>query len=163
MTHMSSQTLTPVTMRRTLAGFATGLSVVAAEVDGRIVGMPANSLSSLSLDPPLVSLAFARTSTTWPALRNAPRWGISVLTEKQAALLSALRRPAGERFQGIDVSIDDGAVHVRDALATLTVRPHTVLEAGDHDLALLEVTDLFRHAARRPLVFFDSTTHQLSH
>lgn len=53
---MSSQPVTPVMMRRTVAGFATGLSVVAAEVNGRIVRMPANSLS---LDPPLVSLAFA--------------------------------------------------------------------------------------------------------
>lgn len=68
---MFSETVTPATMGRTLAGFATGLSVVAAEVDGRIVGMPANSLSSLSLDPPLVSLSFARTSRMWPVLRNA--------------------------------------------------------------------------------------------
>lgn len=61
-------------------------------------------------------------------LRNAPRWGISVLTDKQEALLTALRRPAGERFQGIDVSIHDGAVHIRDALATIAVGPHTVLK-----------------------------------
>ncbi len=56
MTHMSPQPVTPATMRRTVAGFATGLSSVAAEVDGRIIGMPAYSLSLLSLNPPLVSL-----------------------------------------------------------------------------------------------------------
>jgi flavin reductase (DIM6/NTAB) family NADH-FMN oxidoreductase RutF len=70
-----SRSITPQEMRHTLAGFATGLSVVAAEIDGRIVGMPANSLVSVSLDPPLVSLLFAHSSTTWPVLRDAGRLG----------------------------------------------------------------------------------------
>jgi flavin reductase (DIM6/NTAB) family NADH-FMN oxidoreductase RutF len=96
-------------------------------------------------------------------LRTAPRWGISILGERQSAILNALRRPADERFQGIDVSIDSGAVHTRDALATLTVTPRTVVEAGDHDLALLDVIHLRRDETQRPLVFFDSTTHLLSH
>ncbi|WP_128497168.1 flavin reductase [Labedella populi] len=163
MTQTVPQSVTSAAMRRTLAGFATGLSVVAAELDGRVVGMPANSLASVSLDPPLVSLAFARTSTTWPALRTAPRWGISVLAEEQAALLDVLRRPAGARFQGVGLNIDDGAVYIRDALATIAVAPRTVVEAGDHDLVLLEVTHLHRDETQQPLVFFNSTTHLLSH
>lgn len=162
MPHMSPQPVTPATMRHTLAGFATGLSVVAAELDGRIIGMPANSLSSVSLDPPLVSLAFAHTSTTWPVLRNASRWGISILGEEQGALFNALRRPADERFHGIDVSVEDGPVHILNALATMTVIPRTVVKAGDHELVLLDVITLRRDETRRPLVFFDSTTHLLA-
>jgi flavin reductase (DIM6/NTAB) family NADH-FMN oxidoreductase RutF len=149
-------------MRRTLAGFATGLSVVAAEIDGQIVGMPANSLTSVSLDPPLVSLAFAHTSTTWPVLRRAPRWGISVLGEAQAHVLRRLRRPAAERFAGVETRLDDGAAFLPGALATITVTPRTPVAAGDHTLVLLEVTHLHRDETQRPLVFFDSTTHTLS-
>jgi flavin reductase (DIM6/NTAB) family NADH-FMN oxidoreductase RutF len=150
-------------MRRTLAGFATGLSVVAAEIDGQIVGMPANSLASVSLDPPLVSLAFADTSTTWPILRRAPHWGISVLGEAQEQVLQDLRRPAAERFGGIGMTLDEGAAFVPGALATLTVTPRTAVEAGDHTLVLLEVQDLYRDETQRPLVFFGSATHTLSH
>ncbi|WP_229068800.1 flavin reductase family protein [Actinoplanes sp. DH11] len=150
-------------MRHTLAGFTTGLSVVAAEIDGQIVGMPANSLVSVSLDPPLVSLAFAHTSTTWPVLRRAPHWGISVLGEEQAGILQALRRPAAHRFAGIEMTIDDGAAFVRDALATIAVTPHSTMPAGDHTLVLLQVTRLHRDTTQRPLVFFDSTTNTLSH
>ncbi|GAA5204963.1 flavin reductase family protein [Streptomyces thinghirensis] len=163
MTQTTTPSVTPTAMRRTLAGFATGLSVVAAEIDGQIVGMPANSLASVSLDPPLVSLAFAHTSTTWPILRRAPRWGISVLGEAQAHVLQDLRRPAAERFGGIEMHIDDGAAFVLGALATITVTPRTAVEAGDHTLVLLEVKDLHRDETQRPLVFFDSTTHTLSH
>ncbi|MFF0909141.1 flavin reductase family protein [Microbacterium enclense] len=150
-------------MRQTLAGFATGLSVVAAEIDGRIVGMPANSLASISLEPPLVALAFTDTSTTWPVLQHAPTWGISILSENQAAVLNALRRPTAERFKGVETVSHNGAVHILGALATLTVRAHDFIEAGDHTLALLTVTDLRRDESQRPLVFFNSQTHTLSH
>jgi flavin reductase (DIM6/NTAB) family NADH-FMN oxidoreductase RutF len=72
-THPPAQTVTPLTMRHTLAGFPTGIAVVAAQVDGKIVGISANSFTSVSLDPPLVSISFAHTSTSWPALRRAQR------------------------------------------------------------------------------------------
>ncbi|WP_069752876.1 flavin reductase family protein [Streptomyces sp. EN16] len=162
MTQTTTPSVTPAAMRRTLAGFATGLSVVAAEIDGRLVGMPVNSLVSVSLDPPMVSLAFADTSTTWPVLRRAPHWGISVLGEAQAQVLQDLRRPAAERFGGIEMRIDDGAAFVQGALATIAVTPRTAVAAGDHTLVLLEVEDLRRDESQRPLVFFDSSSHTLS-
>jgi flavin reductase (DIM6/NTAB) family NADH-FMN oxidoreductase RutF len=157
-----SRSITPQEMRHTLAGFATGLSVVAAEIDGRIVGMPANSLVSVSLDPPLVSLSFAHSSTTWPVLRTAGRWGISVLGEVGAEVLRALRRPAPERFDGVEMDTDEGAAFVRGALATITVTPRRAIEAGDHTLVLLDVEHLARDEDQRPLVFFGSATHTLS-
>lgn len=150
-------------MRHTLAGFTTGLAVVAAQVDGRVVGMPANSLSSVSLDPPLVSLAFAHSSTTFPELESAGRWGISVLAEDQAQALQDLRRPAAERFDGVEMVDADGAAFVRGALAMITVTPRDTVQAGDHTLVLLEVLSLHRDRSQRPLVFFDSATHTLAH
>lgn len=162
MSRKALESVSPTVMRRTLAGFATGLSVVAAEVDGRIIGMAANSLTSVSLDPPLVALAFDDASTTWPVLRDAPRWGISILGEGHATVFAALRRPAPERFDGIETASTDGAVHVRGALAALTVSPRTFIEAGDHTLTLLEVTEMRRDVRQRPLVFFDSQTHTLA-
>lgn len=163
MTRTPTHTVTPMAMRHALAGFATGLAVVAAEVDGRIAGMSANSLASVSLDPPLVSIAFARTSTTWPVLRSAQRWGISVLSQDQVSVLENLRLPAAERFRDVEMRIDAGAAYVVGALATLSVTPHTAVEAGDHTLMLLNVTDVARSESRFPLVFFGSTTHSLSH
>jgi flavin reductase (DIM6/NTAB) family NADH-FMN oxidoreductase RutF len=88
-------------MRHTLAGYPTGIAVVAAEVDEVIVGLSANSFTSVSLDPPLVSVSFASTSTSWPVLRRAKRWGISVLGERAHDVLASLRRPARQRFEGL--------------------------------------------------------------
>ncbi|RSZ65566.1 flavin reductase [Corynebacterium hylobatis] len=155
------EVITPDQMRHTLAGFATGLSVVAAEIDGQIVGMPANSLVSVSLDPPLVSLSFAHTSTTWPVLRRAERWGISVLGAGQEQVLSDLRRPAGSRFVGVEMEVIGQAAFVAGALAMIEVVPRTTVEAGDHTLMLLEVLALERDETREPLVFFGSRVRTL--
>jgi len=149
-------------LRHVLAGVPTGIIVVAAQVDDRIVGLPANSFTSVSLEPPLVSISFAHTSTTWPLLRRATRWGISVLGESQTEVLDALRQPAHERFNHLDMKVQSGAAWVNDALATLTVETEAEVQAGDHILTLLRVIDLSRDAEQRPLIYFASDTHRLA-
>lgn len=152
----------PLAMRHVLAGFPTGISVVAAHLEGRTVGLSASSLVSLSLDPPLVAVSFAKTSTSWPLLRQARRWGISILGEDSDDVLARMRRPAAERFDGIEMSTDGEAMHVAGSLATLTVKLAREVDAGDHVLTLLRLLDLARDDQQLPLVFFGSSTHRLS-
>lgn len=154
--------VTPQEMRAVLAGFPTGIALVAAEVGGRIVGLSANSFTSVSLDPPLVSISFAHTSTSWPALRDAPIWGVSILGEDQVQVLQELRRPAQERFRLLDMRVESGAAFVDGALAQLTVTLDTEVDAGDHALTLLRVLALRRDGAQHPLVFFGSGAHRLA-
>jgi len=153
----------PADMRHALGGFATGLAAVAVEIDGEIIGMPVNSLQSVSLVPPLVSLSFAHTSTTWPALRQAPRWGISVLSEDMMSAAHDLRRPAQQRFSGLKLDIVNGAAFLQGALARISVAPRSEIEAGDHTLVLLDVLALDRDDSRAPLIFFSSTLRTLTH
>ena len=53
-------------MREVLGHFASGVTVVTALTADGPVGFTCQSFSSLSLDPPLVAFAPARTSRTWP-------------------------------------------------------------------------------------------------
>jgi flavin reductase (DIM6/NTAB) family NADH-FMN oxidoreductase RutF len=162
-TQFPAQTVTPLLFRRVLAGVPTGIAVVAAEIDGVMTGISANSFTSVSLDPPLVSVSFAHTSTSWPVLRRARRWGISILGEDAHHVLTSLRRPTAERFVDIDTETSpEGAVFVRGALATLNVELDTEVDAGDHVLTLLRVLDLTRDEEQLPLVFFGGGAHRLS-
>jgi flavin reductase (DIM6/NTAB) family NADH-FMN oxidoreductase RutF len=153
----------PGDIRHALGGFATGLAAVAAEIDGAIVGMPVNSLQSVSLDPPLVSLSFAHTSTTWPTLRRAPRWGISVLSEEMMSAAQDLRRPADERFSGLHVDVVNGEAFLQGALARISVAPRSEITAGDHTLVILDVLEVDRDDSSAPLVFFSSRVRTLAH
>ncbi len=152
----------PETLRHVLAGIPTGIVVVAAVTDSGVVGLSANSFTSVSLDPPLVSLSFAHTSSTWPLLRREPRWGLSILGEDQQHVLQALRRPAERRFDRVDMQIDTGAAFVGGSLAQLTVELDGEIEAGDHVLTLLRVVALDRDIRQRPLVFYSSGAHSLA-
>lgn len=165
-THDVRQEMTEPTaqaMRRVSGVFPTGISLVAAIVDGRPVGLLANSFTSVSLDPPLVSVNVALTSTTWPALRNATRWGISILSADHADMVKTLSRPSAERFTDIDrYQTEDGAVLLTGSSATFQVSLETEADAGDHALALLRVHGLDRNMDANPLVFYGSQLRQLA-
>lgn len=156
------QTWGTAALRHSLAAYATGVTLVAAQVDGRPAGMLANSFTSVSLDPPLVSVAMGRHSPTLARLRRAPRWGISVLDEQQQVLFGQLARPAPERFAGIDaLSGDDGSLLLPGAAATFIVSPQDELAAGDHVIVVLRVLAHERDTGRAPLIFHGSRLHTL--
>jgi flavin reductase (DIM6/NTAB) family NADH-FMN oxidoreductase RutF len=152
----------PVRLRQVYGAFPTGVTALAALVDGRPVGLTASSFNSVSLDPPLVSVAVAHTSTTWPLIRSAPRFGVSVLSTEQEAASRQLSARSGDRFAGLRWhSTDGGAVVLDDASAWLDCSIHDVVRAGDHDLLLLRVHDLDAHPDRPPLVFHASQYRRL--
>lgn len=150
-------------MRHALSAFATGIAFVGADVEGRTVGMLANSFTSVSLDPPLVSISFARTSTTWPLLQRANHWGISVLGHQDKDLVPLLSRPAEQRFDDVEHEVNvKGGVHLPGAIASFTVIRDADIDAGDHVLTLLRVLDTHRDPQQTPLVFYGSTLHRLA-
>ena len=149
-------------MRCVTGAFPTGVSLVAAIVDGHPVGLVANSFTSVSLEPPLVSVNVALTSTTWPALRHATQWGISILSADHVDAVRMLSRPSAERFNDIDwYATANGAVLLKGSSATFEVSLRTEVDAGDHLLALLQVHGLHRDMDASPVVFYGSRLHQL--
>src|SRR5438105_4456859 len=80
---MSSAPLTSLDFRRALGQFATGVTVVTVEsVPGRIHGMTANSFTSVSLDPPLISVCVDQRAHLLPLLQEKRVFGINVLKEE---------------------------------------------------------------------------------
>lgn len=143
-------------VRDAYAAFPTGLTLVAAHVGGQDEAMLVNSFASLSLDPPLVTMSFTHTSTTWARLRHAQELGISILGEPQRDLVAQLRRAAPERLAG--VALHHASAQARTvpaAAATFVVRPHRTITAGDHHLVLFEVLAHERRPDTAPLTYFD--------
>ncbi len=93
--------LDEVGLRRVFGCFPCGVIAVCAMVDDQPVGMAASSFTSVSVDPPLVSICVQNCSTTWPKLRDRPRLGVSVLAEGHDAACMSLSRKEGNRFAGV--------------------------------------------------------------
>jgi len=154
--------LSPSQLRRVFAAFPTGVAAVAAIIDGEPAGLAASSFVSVSLDPPLVSVCVAHTSTTWPALRNAGRLGISVLGDHQEHASRQLSSRTAGRFAGLDWrATSGGAVLLSEASAWFDCSLEQEIPAGDHDIVLLRVHDLGASEVM-PLVFHGSSYRQLT-
>jgi flavin reductase (DIM6/NTAB) family NADH-FMN oxidoreductase RutF len=146
-------------LRRVFGAFPSGVAAVAALVDGQPVGLAASSFTSVSLEPPLVSVCFARTSTTWPVLGQATRFGLSVLGFDQAALCRQLSVRGTDRFAGVAWrATPQGAVFLEGGSAWFDCTIDQVVRAGDHDIVLFEVHTHRLHPdpERLPLVFHAS-------
>ena len=158
----TNQDLDPAALRQAFGVFPTGVVAVAATVDGRPVGLAASSFTTVSLDPPLVSFSIARTSKTWPDLRRATRFGVTVLAEHHGEVCRQLAGPVDERFAGLATTAsDDGAITLDEGLAHFDCSLYREVEAGDHLVVLLRLHAV-GHTAGRPLVFHRSGFDRLA-
>lgn len=150
--------LDPIRLRQVFGAFPSGVVVVAALVEGRPVGMTASTFTPVSLDPPLVSVCVAHTSTTWPLLRLSRTIGLSVLSaEQQDACKQLSGKERHDRFGSVQWrSTHDGAVLLTDASAWLECIIDKRIRAGDHDITVLQVRDLDGDHDVPPLVFHGS-------
>ncbi|MFI5807062.1 flavin reductase family protein [Streptomyces sp. NPDC051561] len=148
----------PHKFRDVLGRFASGVTVVAAlDQDGTPVGLACQSFASLSLDPPLVLLCVGRSSSSWPGVERAGRFGVSILAEDQADTCAALGRKGADKFVGVDWKrTENDAVLINNALATVDCELYAVHEAGDHYVITARVLDLAAREDGSPLLYFRS-------
>src|SRR4051795_5854632 len=90
----------PERFRDVMGHFVTGVTVVTASGADGPVGMTANAVCSLSLDPLLALVCFANGARTLKIVRETNRFGINVLTDQQQDLgrLVASKLPEAEKF-----------------------------------------------------------------
>lgn len=142
--------------RSVLGNFPTGVVFVAAKgADGEPVGMVVGSFTSVSLDPPMVAFLADRKSTSFPRIREAENFTVSVLASDQTETCRLLASKQPDRFISVAWSpSDSGAPVIDGAVARIDCRLAEVVEAGDHFIALSDVIDLKVVSGKLPLVFF---------
>jgi 3-hydroxy-9,10-secoandrosta-1,3,5(10)-triene-9,17-dione monooxygenase reductase component len=141
----------PRSFRDALDRFATGIAFVTAAPDGQPTGLIVNSLTPVSLEPPLVSFCPARSSLTWTRMRRTGRFGVNVLG-RQHQPFAIQPTPAGaDRFAGLDWEPGPSGVPLlTDALANLECEIVAEHPAGDHWIVLGRVDNLRTSPATEP-------------
>ena len=148
----------PQVLREVLGHFASGVTVVTAVTADGPAGFTCQSFSSLSLDPPLVAFAPARTSRTWPALRAIGRFCVNVLAEGQDDVSQNFARSGADKFAGVRWSPSThGAPVLDDVVAWIDGELWAEYDGGDHSIVVARVLDLGADPGRRPLLFHRGT------
>lgn len=129
--------------RQALGRFVTGVTVVATrDAEGHRCGMTANSFSSVSLEPPLVSICIAKSAASFDAFASSAAFGISVLSSGQQDIAMRFAKPFADKFDGLDIREPvSGAPIVSGSASVFSCRTERVIEAGDHIILLGLVED----------------------
>jgi flavin reductase (DIM6/NTAB) family NADH-FMN oxidoreductase RutF len=97
-------TLDPEQLRHAMRAWTTGVAVVTAQHDGQRSGMTVNSFTSISLEPPLVSVALKQMTRTYDMVVKTNEFSVTILSSSQHELSDrfAGRMPLiQDRFDGV--------------------------------------------------------------
>jgi flavin reductase (DIM6/NTAB) family NADH-FMN oxidoreductase RutF len=141
--------------RDALGAFPTGVTIITTvAADGQLIGITANSFSSVSLSPPLVLFSVARTAFSLKAFTEAGKFAVSILASDQGALANRFAVSAGDKWADTQyVTADNGCPIISGALASFECSHFANYEGGDHIILVGRVTKFERLATGEPLVF----------
>jgi flavin reductase (DIM6/NTAB) family NADH-FMN oxidoreductase RutF len=145
----------PERFRSVMGHFATGVTVVTAGSREGPVGMTANAVCSLSLEPLLLLVAFDNESRTLPVVRETGRFGVNILAagQEELARLFASKTDERQKFAGVPHAMHDGIPVIDGALAWIGCRLERLIAAGDHTIGMGAV-EAAEAGAGEPLIWF---------
>jgi 3-hydroxy-9,10-secoandrosta-1,3,5(10)-triene-9,17-dione monooxygenase reductase component len=143
----------PVSLRRALGSFATGVTVVTTQGKAGDVGVTANSFSSVSLEPPMVLWSLRKASTSLGAFTEAGAFTVHVLAAHQQSMSDRFARASADKFEGLNLNRGfGGAPLIDDCAARFQCRLAFQYDGGDHVILVGEIVE-FEHSDHPPLVF----------
>ena len=152
---MSGADVDPYQFRQLLGRFATGVTVLTvATPDGRPMGMTASSLSSVSLQPPLISACVDREAELHDVIVQAPEFVVNVLSSPQEVLARRFSDQHEDRFEGIGYRLSpEGLILLDGVLAHLICERYAEYPGGDHTIVLGRVVG-GATSDGRPLLYY---------
>lgn len=125
------------TLRRTMGRFATGVAVITTGTNAEPHGMTVNSLTSISLDPPLVLVSLTEGARSTEAVRATGSFVINVLSVRQEQLAKRFARQGEDHFEGLPLEYEHHEIPVVPAaLAHVECVTESEISAGDHIIFL---------------------------
>ncbi len=150
-------TLDPEQLRHAMRAWTTGVAVVTAQHEGHMYGMTVNSFTSISLDPPLVSVALRQLTHTHELVEKSGEFAVTILASHQKEL--------SDRFAGKFTSIHDrfdglktetlliDAPLISEGIACFNCRVVKSIPVGENTLFVAEVIAVSGEGEGNPLVY----------
>lgn len=150
-------TLDSEQLRHAMRAWTTGVAVVTAQYDGQRYGMTVNSFTSISLEPPLISVALKNLTHTCDLVKKAGEFSVTILSSTQKELSD---RFAGrhlhirDRFDGVETeTLVIPAPLIKGGMAFFNCHVRDAFLVGDNTLFVAEVIAVRGEGDGNPLVY----------
>jgi len=152
----------PRQFRTTLGQFCSGVVIATGSLAGVPAGFAAQSFTSLSLDPPLIALCPARTSSSWPKLRDSGSFCINILAANQKPVCDLFAKSGVDKFSSLAWRPGvTGSPILDGVVAYIDCDLEAEHDAGDHTIAVGRVRDMaVLDETAAPLLVFRGTYGQ---
>jgi flavin reductase len=153
MNQVSDPPVDPALFRTVMSRFATGVTVIATRVRGRVHAMTANAFLSGSLVPPLAVVSVGKGARMHRYLTEAERFSINILAREQEPLS---RHFAGRPIHGMKIRFEavEEVPLLPGSLARIAARNTATCDCGDHTLFFGRILHLDSREGE-PLLYFD--------
>lgn len=148
--------------RNAMGKFATGVTVVATEVDGKAHGMTANAFMSVSLNPKLVVVSIAEKASMLEKIKKSNTFSVNILSAEQQELSMIF---AGQLKEHREVAFDQlgGVPVIAGALAQVACEVTAAHVEGDHTLFIGRVIEIsIEESNAEPLIYFSGKYRSLA-
>lgn len=137
--------------RNAMGKFATGVNVIATEVDGETYGMTANAFMSVSLDPKLIVISIGDKANMLERIRKSGKFSVNVLSceQQEESMRFAGQKQFEDKFEFDTLA---GVPVVGNAVCQLSCEVYNEHTEGDHVLFIGKVNDLAM-TETDPLIF----------
>ena len=140
--------------------FVTGVAIITTiEANGRIHGMTANSIASISLNPPLIMASVAYDSESNKLIKRTGKFAISILSDKQESIAIYYSASTDPNLNSppVDFTYTQNRFGiVPDCLSFMECRTDKYYEVGDHTIFIASIEELGMNRGN-PLTYYDGT------
>jgi len=153
-------------LRQAMRHWTTGVSVVTSCADGRCHGMTVNSFTSVSLDPPLVTVTMNRGARTQALVEQSRVFGVTILREGQEAIserFAGRHTEESDRLAGLETfTLTTGVPLLKEGLVALDCRVVFEHPMPNSVLYIAEVVDIWFGEDGKPLVYHNRGYNKLA-
>ncbi len=142
--------------KKTLATFATGITVVTTKKNSVLYGKTINSFSSLSLSPPLVLFSLDKKSSKLSIFIKSKKITINILSRKQKLISNnfAKKNPKWDEIE-FDI-LKNGNPIIKNCVSNLDCEIINKIEKGDHIIFICKVLHVLNNNELKPLIYYNS-------
>jgi len=140
--------INPKELRSAFGTFMTGVTVVTTNSkntespEGVNIGFTANSFTSVSLDPPLLSVCLAKSMNCCDAFENSSHFAINILAEAQEDVSNLFASYQGDRFAKVAWQADAFGTPIIDGVTTsFSCSNYQQVDAGDHMILIGKIEE----------------------